>query len=183
MQSGASGQDPDPGLCLYRAALAGDLVAMATALAQGAEVNRSVSGEEGRTALMAAAAGVMTRLDRRGSRSGPPLTRLLCSAGVPGGLRVPAAQQRQHQPPRPARSRSAARRVLCWPHGVMQEQSPPPGPGPGPDRPPKVNVSFLVPSQVCLLLKRGANQYAADERGQDPLAIAMETAHADIVTL
>lgn len=38
-------------------------------------------------------------------------------------------------------------------------------------------------SQVCLLLKRGANQYAVDERGQDPLAIAVETAHADIVTL
>lgn len=37
--------------------------------------------------------------------------------------------------------------------------------------------------QVCLLLKRGANQYAVDERGQDPLAIAVETAHADIVTL
>lgn len=37
--------------------------------------------------------------------------------------------------------------------------------------------------QVCLLLKRGANQYAVDERGHDPLAIAMETAHADIVTL
>lgn len=37
--------------------------------------------------------------------------------------------------------------------------------------------------QVCLLLKRGANQYAVDERGQDPLAIAVETANADIVTL
>lgn len=31
---------------------------MAAALAQGAEVNRSVSGQEGRTALMAAAVGV-----------------------------------------------------------------------------------------------------------------------------
>lgn len=31
---------------------------MAAALAQGAEVNRSVSGEEGRTALIAAAVGV-----------------------------------------------------------------------------------------------------------------------------
>ncbi|KAF7699771.1 hypothetical protein HF521_002729 [Silurus meridionalis] len=37
--------------------------------------------------------------------------------------------------------------------------------------------------QVCLLLKRGANQYAADEKGKDPLSIAVETAHADIVTL
>lgn len=37
--------------------------------------------------------------------------------------------------------------------------------------------------QVCLLLKRGANQYAVDERGHDPLAIAVETANADIVTL
>lgn len=53
-----SGQDRDPGPGLYQAALAGDLVAMATALAQGAEVNRSFSGEEGRTALIAAAAGV-----------------------------------------------------------------------------------------------------------------------------
>lgn len=42
---------------------------------------------------------------------------------------------------------------------------------------------FSLASEVCLLLKRGANQYAADETGQDPLAIAMETAHADIVTL
>ncbi|TWW77744.1 BAR_ACAPs and ArfGap_ACAP domain-containing protein [Takifugu flavidus] len=58
VRSGASeGQDRDPGLCLYRAALAGDLVAMAAALAQGAEVNRSFSGEEGRTALIAAAVG------------------------------------------------------------------------------------------------------------------------------
>ncbi|CAB1347446.1 unnamed protein product [Coregonus sp. 'balchen'] len=31
--------------------------------------------------------------------------------------------------------------------------------------------------------RKGANQYAVDERGQDPLAIAIETAHADIVTL
>lgn len=37
--------------------------------------------------------------------------------------------------------------------------------------------------QVCLLLKRGANQYAADEKGNDPLSIAVETAQADIVTL
>ncbi|XP_039618724.1 BAR_ACAPs and ArfGap_ACAP domain-containing protein isoform X3 [Polypterus senegalus] len=37
--------------------------------------------------------------------------------------------------------------------------------------------------QVCLLLKRGANQYAVDERGLDPLSIAVEAAHADIVTL
>ncbi|XP_065816282.1 BAR_ACAPs and ArfGap_ACAP domain-containing protein [Labrus bergylta] len=48
------------GLRLYRAALAGDLVAMAAALAQGAEVNRSISEEEeegGRTALIGAAVG------------------------------------------------------------------------------------------------------------------------------
>ncbi|XP_067833361.1 arf-GAP with coiled-coil, ANK repeat and PH domain-containing protein 2-like [Heptranchias perlo] len=36
---------------------------------------------------------------------------------------------------------------------------------------------------VCLLLKRGANQYAVDEKGQDPLSIAVATANADIVTL
>lgn len=54
----SSAQDPDPGLCLYQAALAGDLVAMAAALARGAEVNQSFSGEEGRTALIAAAVGV-----------------------------------------------------------------------------------------------------------------------------
>lgn len=53
------------GLRLYRAALAGDLVAMAAALAQGAEVNQSFSGEQGRTALIAAAVGV-----RRNARLG-----------------------------------------------------------------------------------------------------------------
>ncbi|XP_076590649.1 arf-GAP with coiled-coil, ANK repeat and PH domain-containing protein 2 [Chaetodon auriga] len=45
------------GLRLYRAALAGDLVAMAAALAEGAEVNGSVGEEEGRTALIGAAVG------------------------------------------------------------------------------------------------------------------------------
>ncbi|XP_015671536.1 arf-GAP with coiled-coil, ANK repeat and PH domain-containing protein 3 [Protobothrops mucrosquamatus] len=37
--------------------------------------------------------------------------------------------------------------------------------------------------QVCLFLKRGANQHAADEDGQDPLSIAVQAANADIVTL
>ncbi|XP_061734451.1 arf-GAP with coiled-coil, ANK repeat and PH domain-containing protein 2-like isoform X1 [Nerophis ophidion] len=46
----------EAGLRLYRAAVAGDLVAMATALAQGAEVNGCVA-EEGRAALTGAAVG------------------------------------------------------------------------------------------------------------------------------
>ncbi|KAM9299140.1 arf-GAP with coiled-coil, ANK repeat and PH domain-containing protein 3 [Gastrophryne carolinensis] len=37
--------------------------------------------------------------------------------------------------------------------------------------------------QVCLFLKRGANQHAVDEDGQDPLSIAVQAANADIVTL
>ncbi|XP_069466201.1 arf-GAP with coiled-coil, ANK repeat and PH domain-containing protein 3 isoform X2 [Ambystoma mexicanum] len=37
--------------------------------------------------------------------------------------------------------------------------------------------------QVCLFLKRGANQHAIDEDGQDPLSIAVRAANADIVTL
>ncbi|KGL96959.1 Arf-GAP with coiled-coil, ANK repeat and PH domain-containing protein 3, partial [Charadrius vociferus] len=37
--------------------------------------------------------------------------------------------------------------------------------------------------QVCLFLKRGANQHAADGDGQDPLSIAVQAANADIVTL
>ncbi|XP_056138911.1 BAR_ACAPs and ArfGap_ACAP domain-containing protein [Lampris incognitus] len=45
------------GRSLYKAALLGDLVAMAVALAQGAEVNGSLSEEEGRTALIGAAIG------------------------------------------------------------------------------------------------------------------------------
>ncbi|XP_068173022.1 BAR_ACAPs and ArfGap_ACAP domain-containing protein [Antennarius striatus] len=45
------------GLRLYRASLAGDLPAMAVALAEGAELNRSVAEEEGRTALIGAAVG------------------------------------------------------------------------------------------------------------------------------
>nr|XP_046246038.1 BAR_ACAPs and ArfGap_ACAP domain-containing protein isoform X2 [Scatophagus argus] len=53
----ASGERESVGLRLYRAAMAGDLVAMAAALAQGAEVNGSISEEEGRTALIGAAIG------------------------------------------------------------------------------------------------------------------------------
>ncbi|XP_053566176.1 arf-GAP with coiled-coil, ANK repeat and PH domain-containing protein 2 isoform X2 [Bombina bombina] len=37
--------------------------------------------------------------------------------------------------------------------------------------------------QVCLFLKRGANQHATDEGGKDPLTIAVDAANADIVTL
>lgn len=48
----------DIGRGLYQAAMAGDLVAMAEALAQGAEVSGSIAEEEGRTALIGAAVGV-----------------------------------------------------------------------------------------------------------------------------
>nr|XP_055172532.1 arf-GAP with coiled-coil, ANK repeat and PH domain-containing protein 2 [Nyctereutes procyonoides] len=44
------------------------------------------------------------------------------------------------------------------------------------------NAIFLN-RQVCLFLKRGANQHATDEEGKDPLTIAVEAANADIVTL
>ncbi|XP_040283660.1 arf-GAP with coiled-coil, ANK repeat and PH domain-containing protein 3 isoform X4 [Bufo bufo] len=37
--------------------------------------------------------------------------------------------------------------------------------------------------QVCLFLKRGANQHAVDDDGQDPLSISVQAANADIVTL
>ncbi|XP_055656868.1 arf-GAP with coiled-coil, ANK repeat and PH domain-containing protein 3 isoform X4 [Falco peregrinus] len=37
--------------------------------------------------------------------------------------------------------------------------------------------------QVCLFLKRGANQHAVDGDGHDPLSIAVQAANADIVTL
>lgn len=37
--------------------------------------------------------------------------------------------------------------------------------------------------QVCLFLKRGANQNAADIEDKTPLSIAVEAANADIVTL
>nr|XP_020478347.1 arf-GAP with coiled-coil, ANK repeat and PH domain-containing protein 3-like [Monopterus albus] len=55
--AGARCAKDDTGLRLYRAALAGDVVAMAAALAEGAEVNGSVAEEEGRTALIGAAVG------------------------------------------------------------------------------------------------------------------------------
>lgn len=45
-------------LRLYQASLAGDLVAMASMLAEGAEVNGSIGEEEGRTPLIGAAIGV-----------------------------------------------------------------------------------------------------------------------------
>ncbi|XP_070685014.1 arf-GAP with coiled-coil, ANK repeat and PH domain-containing protein 2 [Pempheris klunzingeri] len=60
LNSSSDGADPEKdgaGLRLYRATLAGDLVAMAAALAQGAEVNGSIGEEEGRTALIGAAVG------------------------------------------------------------------------------------------------------------------------------
>lgn len=41
--------------------MAGDLVAMAAALSQGTEVNRSIGEEEGRTPLIGAAVGVRRR--------------------------------------------------------------------------------------------------------------------------
>ncbi|XP_040902209.1 BAR_ACAPs and ArfGap_ACAP domain-containing protein isoform X2 [Toxotes jaculatrix] len=47
----------EAGFRLYQAALAGDLVAMAAALAEGAEVNGSIAEEGGRTALIGAAVG------------------------------------------------------------------------------------------------------------------------------
>lgn len=37
--------------------------------------------------------------------------------------------------------------------------------------------------QVCLFLKRGADQHALDHEQQDPLSIAIQEANADIVTL
>ncbi|XP_011768645.2 arf-GAP with coiled-coil, ANK repeat and PH domain-containing protein 3 isoform X1 [Macaca nemestrina] len=37
--------------------------------------------------------------------------------------------------------------------------------------------------QVCLFLKRGADQHALDQEQRDPLAIAVQAANADIVTL
>jgi len=49
-----------------------------------------------------------------------------------------------------------------------------------------VNTNFFLIGnirQVCLFLKRGANQHATDEEGKDPLSIAVEAANADIVTL
>ncbi|XP_054883723.1 BAR_ACAPs and ArfGap_ACAP domain-containing protein isoform X1 [Poeciliopsis prolifica] len=119
------------GLRLYRASVAGDLVSMATALAEGAEVNGGVAEEEGRTALIGAAVG--------GSL-------LACEFLLLNGAKV------NH---RDLRGRGALHAAATAGHT----------------------------GQVCLLLKRGANQYAVDEKGQDPLAIAMETANADIVTL
>ncbi|XP_072247961.1 arf-GAP with coiled-coil, ANK repeat and PH domain-containing protein 2 [Leuresthes tenuis] len=54
---GAQHQKDGLGLRLYRASVAGDLLAMARALAEGAEVNGSIGEEEGRTALIGAAVG------------------------------------------------------------------------------------------------------------------------------
>ena len=46
----------------------------------------------------------------------------------------------------------------------------------------KLTVVFCY-RQVCLFLKRGANQNAADIDEKTPLSIAVEAANADIVTL
>lgn len=112
--------------------MAGDLVAMAAAMAEGSEVNGSI-GEEGggKTPLIGAAIG--------GSL-------LACEFLLLNGAKV------NH---RDLRGQGALHAAATAGHT----------------------------GQVCLLLKRGANQYAVDERGQDPLAIAVEIANADIVTL
>ncbi|CAN9510861.1 unnamed protein product [Ophioblennius macclurei] len=57
VRRGAQKSHGEAALRLYRAAAAGDLVEMAAALADGAEVNGSVGEEEGRTALIGAAMG------------------------------------------------------------------------------------------------------------------------------
>lgn len=53
--------------------------------------------------------------------------------------------------------------------------------GPGGQDPPRLPPP--PPSQVCLFLKRGADQHALDQEQQDPLSIAIQEANADIVTL
>lgn len=60
--SGSGAEKDNVGLRLYQAALAGNLVAMAAALAEGAEVNGSIGEEAGRTALIGAAVGVKHRI-------------------------------------------------------------------------------------------------------------------------
>lgn len=68
---GSGAEKDDVALRLYRAALAGDLVAMASALAEGAEVNGSIVGKEaGRTALIGAAVGVKTSPSSQRSTDG-----------------------------------------------------------------------------------------------------------------
>ncbi|XP_056613370.1 BAR_ACAPs and ArfGap_ACAP domain-containing protein [Triplophysa dalaica] len=116
---------------LYQASLSGDLVAMAKALADGAEVNWSNPEQEGRTALIGSAIG--------GSL-------LACEFLLQNGAKVNLRDQH---------GQGALHAAATYGHT----------------------------GQVCLLLKRGANQYAADEKGNDPLSIAVETAQADIVTL
>lgn len=56
-KDGSKRSKEEAALCLYRAAVDGDLVAMAAALAQGSEVNSVVLEEQGRTALIGAAVG------------------------------------------------------------------------------------------------------------------------------
>lgn len=156
---------------------------MAAALAQGAEVNRSFSEEEeGRTALIGATVGV-----RQNPRPGPSLggggggdrasdlglqgSLVACEFLLLNGANI------NH---RDLRGRGALHAAAAAGHTGYSNTP--------------INGEFSLQSysqllligrcrQVCLLLKRGANQYAADETGQDPLAIAVETAHADIVTL
>lgn len=62
----------------------------------------------------------------------------------------------------------------------------PPAGGAGRSRPvARARPDSLPPPlrQVCLFLKRGADQHALDHEQQDPLSIAIQEANADIVTL
>ncbi|RVE65292.1 hypothetical protein OJAV_G00134450 [Oryzias javanicus] len=121
---GAETQRDEAGRRLYRASVRETWLPYGDSTGTGAEVNGSISEEEGRTPLIGAAAG--------GSL-------LACEFLLQNGANV------NH---RDLRGRGALHTAATAGH-----------------------------------TGRGANQYAVDERGQDPLAIAVETAHADIVTL
>eukprot|EP00070_Physeter_catodon_P020576 XP_023981503.1 arf-GAP with coiled-coil, ANK repeat and PH domain-containing protein 3 isoform X2 [Physeter catodon] len=120
-----------PGLLAHRAARTRDLPALASALAQGAEVNWADAEDEGKTPLVQAVLG--------GSL-------IICEFLLQNGADVNQRDSRGRAPLH---------------HATLLGRT----------------------GQVCLFLKRGADQHALDHTQQDPLSIAVQEANADIVTL
>ncbi|KAK2105597.1 ArfGAP with coiled-coil, ankyrin repeat and PH domains 3, partial [Saguinus oedipus] len=168
-----------PGLLAHRAARARDLPALAAALAHGAEVNWADAEDEGKTPLVQAVLGVHTRVCIFcGSH-----TRAACPPWGPGrGAGITAPSERA-APPRPARTRpprwrtprpARARPPRAGARPALRARTPRPRArpsaahaSPSPRKPRRAPLPSPF-SQVCLFLKRGADQHALDQeqRGQ-----------------
>ncbi|MGH0173016.1 UNVERIFIED_CONTAM: hypothetical protein FKN15_066933 [Acipenser sinensis] len=147
-----------PGMLIYKAAQARNMPVMAEALAHGADVNWINDEDENKTPLIQAVTGnpyqcILTISDLK----------LCLMASI---VFVVVLQG----------SLIACEFLLQNAADVNQRDIR--------GRGPLHHATYLGHTgQVCLFLKRGANQHGEDADGQDPLSIAVQAANADIVTL